>query len=302
MMKKSLAVAALCMTCCGQLLAAEALGNAGDSPEKSSEKILAANSKSKAPRHFVVKAQEDWIISELPTPGDMFFQVIRIEAPDKRFSMQINFAVFPEEKRQSDTPAQLKRMLVNTSAVFYDYSEEKIHNKAQYLMNFSPRGYYGYMSAFTNPAITPPENSTQAWKYIIVGIYHLSERELASFSLITNDLYSDETRKIISVLGDLADAQSIPDVKVQNAAQAIEIAQQIFRKDKSQEFIDQQKPFSATYKEGNWFVSGYCFDHNRQLQIMISAVSGTAAIESVAKSDGKMVPNRDNPLPAGEKS
>ena len=73
------------------------------------------------------------------------------------------------------------------------------------------------------------------------------------------------------MLGDLAEVQSIPGVKVQNAEQAIEIALQIFRKDKSTEYVDNQQPFSATYKDGNWLVSGYCFDHDRQLQILISA-------------------------------
>ncbi len=295
MMKKSLVAAAACLVCCGQLLAAETTQNLSVMSEKSNEKNSTHDSKSDSAHRYVVKAQGDWIVSELPPPREMFFQVIRVEAPDKRFSMQINFAVFPEAKWQSDTPSRLKRLLVNTSAVFYDYSEEKNLNKPQYLMNFSPHGYYGYMSAFTNPATTPPGNSTQAWKYIIVGIFHLSDREFASFSMITNDLYPDETRKIVAMLGDLAEVQSIPGVKVQNAEQAIEIALQIFRKDKSTEYVDNQQPFSATYKDGNWLVSGYCFDHDRQLQILISAESGSAALEGVSADDGKDLVDKSTP-------
>ena len=59
---------------------------------------------------------------------------------------------------------------------------------------------------------------------------------------------------------------------------------------RSREFFDSKETwttFSATYKDGNWLVSGYCFDHDRQLQILISAESGSVALEGVSADDGK---------------
>ena len=145
---------------------------------------------------YTVQDTDKWTVSVQRYLILRFADVKVVPKQGKTFSLMLYFKCDTKDLAMVDTPAKMKNVVIASSKKYLEISVEKdlqieeIHNK----------GWYGFKTQITDASLVGKKIPEGEFLYLIRGMIRLSEDSALGFSLMINDLNSQETREIVNYI------------------------------------------------------------------------------------------------------
>ena len=163
---------------------------------------------------FTVEDTEDWNV-KVERYRPLYYADVAVHPKnDPSFSLMLyfkaNLRYFMAHDR-FDTPEKMKERVIDSSKEYLKFSVEKTIEVEE----ISTKGQYGFKTTITDASLVGKPIPKDEFLYMVRGMICLSESGLTGaslgFSLMTNDLKSPETQKIMDYIYGFAKERETPD-------------------------------------------------------------------------------------------
>ncbi|MDD5069536.1 MAG: hypothetical protein PHV17_02310 [Candidatus Omnitrophica bacterium] len=124
-----------------------------------------------------------------------FAEVSVLPKEGNSFSMKLYFHPDRPDLAQYDTPEIMRKRVIESSEKYLNITEEK----EVVLEEIDFKNSYGFYTILTNAQLqSGDENSFGEFKYMVRGVMRLTVDVSCGFSIMTNDLESEEYKQLFS--------------------------------------------------------------------------------------------------------
>jgi len=148
---------------------------------------------------YTVKDTGDWQVSIKRYLSWNYADVAIQPKNGKTFSLMLYFeSDMPAlgKSTEFDTPEKMKKRVLDSSKRYLPGIVEKTIE----IEEITNKGWYGFKTQFTDADLAGKPIPPGEFLYISRGMLRLAEHSAVGFSLMTNDLKSDETKKIMDYI------------------------------------------------------------------------------------------------------
>lgn len=150
---------------------------------------------------FIVEDTEAWEVT-IDRYRPLYYADVVVSPKDKSFSLKLFFKAdlrFFMDHNRFDTPEAMKSIVINSSKEYLPGTVEKSIEVEE----ISNKGWYGFKTTLTDAEWVGKPIPKGEFLYLTRGMIRLSEPKRGSalgFSLMTNDVKSPETKKIMDYI------------------------------------------------------------------------------------------------------
>ena len=146
---------------------------------------------------FTVQDTADWKVSVDKLLTLRFADVYVAPKGPQSFSLMLYFKCDTPDLANYDTPEKKKRALVGSSQQYLG----GIVEKELVIEEIKYGGWYGFKTKFTDASLVGKKALADGeFLYMVRGMIRLSKDSALGFSLMTNNLESDETKKVMNYI------------------------------------------------------------------------------------------------------
>jgi len=144
---------------------------------------------------FAVQDTADWKISVDKLLPLRFADVYVVPKGPKSFSLMLYFKCDMPDLANYDTPEKMKRALVDSSRKYLG----GIVEKELVIEEIKYQGWFGFKTKFTDASLVGKKALAEdEFLYMVRGMIRLSKDSALGFSLMTNNLESEETKRVMN--------------------------------------------------------------------------------------------------------